>query len=353
MTDITTYLQAAIDYGASDLHLTVNAPPFLRINGEIILMDEEPLTEDKCRDLVYSALTEDQIAEFEDKWTLCKSFEISDLGYFRIAVYYHRGAVETAIRVGMTQIKTIEELGLPPVVESLTRKTGGLILIAGPTGQGKTTTFNSMLNRINRERRTKIVTIEDPIEFIHQNIRSIIVQQELNTDARTFSDALIHILRQDPDIIGVGEMRDPDTIATALTAAETGHLVLATIHTRSAMMTMNRIIDVFPQRQQAQISQQLSESLVGIISQKLLANAEMTGRVIATEVLVANNAVRNIIRENKPQLLANVISLGKRDGMQTMDDSIRDLYERGMISYETAVLHITDEKYLKTLHRGE
>jgi twitching motility protein PilT len=236
----------------------------------------------------------------------------------------------------MREVKNLDELGLPPIVAELTRKPTGLILITGPTGSGKTTTFNSMIDLINRDRRAKIITVEDPIEFVHPNKRSIVVQQEVHTDTHSFGKALIHILRQDPNVIGVGEMRDLETISTALTAAETGHLVISTLHTPDAPQTVERIIDVFPSQQQTQVRMMLASSLVAVVSQALLPRVDIEGRILACEIMVCDQAVRNIIRENKLQLLYNVIVTGQAHGMQTMDLSLKNLYQRGIITYDTA-----------------
>ncbi|OGL47337.1 MAG: type IV pili twitching motility protein PilT, partial [Candidatus Schekmanbacteria bacterium RBG_13_48_7] len=228
---IIRLLAKAMANEASDLHLINKAPPFLRVHGEIILMDEEPLNPEQNKKMIYSLLNEVQKKKFEDEWELCVSCNIPDVGYFRINVYLHKGMVEASIRLGMTELKTFEELGIPEQMKELIQKPIGLLLVTGPTGQGKTTTFNSLINFINRDRRCKIITVEDPVEYLHKNVKSVIVQQQVHSDTKSFHQAIIHILRQDPDIIGIGEMRDLETISTAITAAETGHLVLATLHT--------------------------------------------------------------------------------------------------------------------------
>jgi twitching motility protein PilT len=248
----------------------------------------------------------------------------------------------------MLEMKPIEELGLSPTLGELTRRPNGLILITGPTGHGKTTTFNALIDFINRERRCKIITIEDPVEYLHRNIRSIVVQQELYTDCLSIHGALIHILRQDPDIIGVGEMREIETISGAITAAETGHLVLATLHTNDCAQTIHRIVDVFPPSRQEQIRVQVSASLVAIFNQKLLPQADRAGRIPVYELLVANEAVRNLIRENKVHQLQNIIQTGKTLGMSTMDEHIRDFYQQGIITYDTALSNVKDPRIILT-----
>ena len=337
-------LTQAIAAGASDLHLTAGAPPLLRVHGGIELMDADALQSEDIKALVYPLLNDAQIESLEDKLELCFSLSVLEQGYFRVNLYYHRGAVEAAIRIGLIEPKSADELGLPAALMEMTRRPNGLILIAGATGQGKTTTFNTMIDFVNRERRCKINTVEDPVEYQHKNLRSIVVQQELFTDTWAFDSALRHILRQDPDIIGVGEMRDLETIRAAVTAAETGHLVIATLHTSDAAQTVHRIVDVFPPDQQAQIRIQLADSLVGIINQNLLPRADIPGRVLAYELLIANEAVRNLIRENKLNQLVNVITTGRRDGMVVVDDMIRDYYEQGVITYDTALTAVQNPK---------
>lgn len=334
--NLVELLKLAVSSKASDLHLIAGVSPVLRIDGEILLTDAEPLTPEQAAALILEGLPEEKRAARERDLQLCYSLKLPDLGYFRIAVYYEQGTLGAAIRVGMTEIRTLEELGLPPVVADLSRKPSGLIVITGPTGSGKTTTFNSVIDLINRERRCKIVIVEDPIEYVHSNKRSIVVQQEVLTDTRSFAQALIHILRQDPNVIGVGEMRDLETISTALTAAETGHLVISTLHTPDAPQTVDRIVDVFPPAQQEQIRLQLANSLEAIIAQQLLPRVDRPGRVLATEVLIATPAVRNIIRENNLASLYSVIETGKAEGMQTMDACLKDLYQKGIITYDMA-----------------
>lgn len=329
-------LIVAVRKSASDIHIMAGCPPVLRVHGEIIVANADPLSPADTEALILENLSDQKKTALKDDLQLCYSLSVPDLGYFRVAVYYEQGTLGASIRVGMREITSLEQLGLPEITTELLRKPSGLILITGPTGSGKTTTFNTMIDLINRERRCKMITVEDPIEYVHANKRSIIVQQEVHTDTRSFSKALIHILRQDPDVIGVGEMRDLETISTALTAAETGHLVISTLHTPDAPQTVERIIDVFPPDQQNQVRMMLSTSLVAVISQQLLPRVDKEGRVLATEVMICNSAVQNIIRENKVQMLNNVISTGQSFGMQAMDASLKNLYQQGIITYDTA-----------------
>jgi twitching motility protein PilT len=347
MLEINSLLAEAVDANASDLHLVTGAPPALRIHGEIFLLKTAPLTREQNQDLVEAILNEQQLKKLEETWELGFSYYVPDLGRFRVNVYYQKGNLEMAVRVGQAATQTLEELGLPPVVSDLARKGQGLILITGPTGVGKTTTFNSMIDLINSERRGKIITIEDPIEFVHEHKQSIVVQQEVESDVRSFSRALIHVLRQDPDVIGVGEMRDLETMATAITAAETGHLVIATLHTIDATQTVDRIIDVFPPYAQPQITAQLSSCLLGIVSQQLLPRADKAGRIVACEIMIANSAIRNIIRENKTQKLYNMIQTGSAYQMQTMDAALKDLYQKGLVGFEAAMTQAKDPMFIQ------
>lgn len=335
--DLSNLLRIAVEKSASDLHLMVGVPPVLRIHGEIVIANADPLTAADVEALVTAQLSEDHRHELQTTLQLCHSVKLPGLGYFRVSIYHEQGELGAAIRIGMNECKSLEQLGLPPVIAELVRKPSGLILITGATGSGKTTTLNSMIDLINRDRRCKIIMVEDPIEFVHPNKRSIIVQQELHTDTHSFAQALVHILRQDPDVIAVGEMRDLETIATALAAAETGHLVISTLHTPDAPQTVDRIVDVFPPGQQNQIRMQLANTLEAVISQELLPRVDKPGRVLATEVMIATTGVRNIIRENKAQMLHNVILTGQADQMQSMDRCLEDLYQQGIITYDTAL----------------
>lgn len=328
---------AANEFDASDLHLVAGVPPAFRVNGEIIIADEDALTEVQITVMADSLLNEQQRKKFEQEWELCISLLHSAAGRVRATFYRRNGHPEISFRFCGERISSRQELGLPDRLDELARKPNGLVLITGPTGAGKTTTLNYLVDLINNERRCKIVTIEDPIEFVHANKRAIVVQQEVLTDVRSFNRALVHVLRQDPDVLVVGEMRDYEAISTALTAAETGHLVLATMHSPNVSHALERIIGVFEGSSQRQIILQLSNALQGIISQELLPAADRTRRVLAYELLMANGAVRNLIRENQLHHLENVLQTGRKDGMVLMDNCLYDLYCKCLISYDTAV----------------
>jgi twitching motility protein PilT len=330
-------LSAATDFDASDLHLVAGVPPAFRVNGEIILADGDALTEADVEQMAYSLLNEQQKKKFEQEWELCISLLHSAAGRVRATFYRRNGHPEMSCRFCGDRIPTREELGLPDKIDELARKPNGLVLVTGPTGAGKTTTLNYMVELIKCERRCKIVTIEDPIEFVHPNKRAIVVQQEVLTDVRSFNRALIHVLRQDPDVIVVGEMRDFEAISTALTAAETGHLVLATMHSPNVSHALERIVGVFEGSAQRQIILQLSNALQGIIAQELLPAADRTRRVLAYELIVANSAVRNLIRENQMHQLENTIQTGRKEGMTLMDNCLYDLYCKALITYDTAL----------------
>jgi twitching motility protein PilT len=334
---IDRLLSAVNEYEASDLHLVVGVPPAYRVNGEIILANADALTEAELTAVAEGLLNEQQRKKLEAEWELCISMHHRAAGRVRVTFYRRNGHTELSLRFCGHRIASREELGLPESIDDLARKPNGLVLVTGPTGAGKTTTLNYLVDLINGERRCKIVTIEDPIEFVHQNKRAIVVQQEVLTDVRSFNRALIHVLRQDPDVIVVGEMRDHEAIATALTAAETGHLVLATMHSPSVLHAMERIIGVFEGSAQRQIIMQLANSLQGIIAQDLLPATDRSRRVLGCEMLVTNGAVRNMIRENQLHQLENVLQMGRKEGMILMDNCLFDLYCKCLISYDTAV----------------
>ena len=322
---------------ASDLHLIVGVPPAFRINGDIIFAEADALTAEAVAQMAFGLLNEEQRRTFEREWELCISLPHSVTGRVRVTFYRRNGGPELSIRFCGERIPEREELGLPPKIDELARRPNGLVLITGPTGSGKTTTLNYMIDLINRERRCKIVTIEDPIEYVHQNQRAIIVQQEILSDTHSFDRALVHVLRQDPDVIVVGEMREHEAISAALTAAETGHLVLATMHSPNVMHAFERITGVFEGSLQRQIVMQLANSLQGIIAQDLLPAIDRSRRVLAYEVLIATNAVRNLIRENNKHMLDTAMQTGGKEGMVLMDACLYDLYCRCLISYDTAM----------------
>ena len=330
-------LSAAKEFDGSDLHLVAGVPPAFRVNGEIIIADEDALSEEDITSIADSLLNEQQKKKFEQEWELCISLLHSVAGRVRATFYRRNGHPEMSFRFCGEHIAPRQELGLPEKLDDLARRPNGLVLITGPTGAGKTTTLNYLVDVINSERRCKIVTIEDPIEFVHENKRAIVVQQEVLTDVRSFNRALVHVLRQDPDVIVIGEMRDHEAIATALTAAETGHLVLATMHSPNVSHAMERIVGGFEGSAQRQIILQLSNSLQGVIAQDLLPAADRTRRVLAYELLVANNAVRNLIREGQLHQLENMLQTGRKDGMVLMDNCLYDLYCKCLITYDTAV----------------
>jgi len=346
MNDLLTLL---LEKGASDLHLTVGSPPVLRIDGEIIPTNYDKLTPEITQRLVYSLLTDAQKEKFEANNELDVSFGIKGLGRVRMNVFRQRGYVGAALRAIPSKILTFEELGLPAITTELMKLPKGLILVTGPTGSGKTTTLASMIDYLNEHRHSHIVTIEDPIEYVHYHKNSIVNQREVGSDTGSFAVALKYILRQDPDIILIGEMRDLETIAAALTIAETGHLVLATLHTTDAVSSINRIIDVFPPHQQAQVRSQLSFVLQAVFSQQLLLRSGGKGRVLACELLVVTPAVRNLVREMKAEQIYLSIQTGARFGMQTMNQAIYDLYRKRLISYQEAMDNTTDPDDLKRL----
>lgn len=349
MKEFQRLIEETKKMGASDLHFVCGTPPFVRINGEIIILKYEKLTPDNIKKIISDVIPQKKMDIFYEKKELCTSLEIPNLCYIRITLYSHKGNLEASIRIGASEIKTFEELGLPEVLNELAMRKSGLILITGATGMGKTTTFNAIIDFINRNRRAKIITIEDPVEFLHTPKKSIVVQQDVYTDAISFSKALVHILRQDPDVIGIGEMRDIETIATALTAAETGHLIIGTLHTIDASSSIERIVDVFPPHQQNQVRFQLSTVLLAVISQKLIPKFDKSGRVLACEILIANSAVRNLIKEKKTNQIDNVIFTSTSKNMQSMDNAIKDLYTKGLISYDDAIINAKNPDIIKKI----
>ena len=335
--ELESFLATALDLRASDLHVIAGVPPAFRVNGDILFADHDALSAEEASEICFSLLTGEQREHFDREWELCVSIPHNSAGRMRATFYKRNGHPELSIRFCGEKIPTRDQLGLPAKLDDLARKPNGLVLMTGPTGSGKTMTLNYMIDLINSERRCKIVTVEDPIEFVHRNKHAIVVQQEVLTDTHSFDRALVHILRQDPDVIVVGEMRDHETISAALTAAETGHLVLATMHSPSVSHAFERILGVFEGAAQRQIILQLANALQGIIAQDLLPSADRSTRVLAYELLIANSAVRNIIRENNQHMLETLIQTGGKDGMVLMDACIYDLYCRALITYDTAL----------------
>lgn len=349
MTNITSLLKLAQERNASDLHLTSGNPPVLRIDGQLMTVDLPSLNKEATRNLIYSMLNDEQKAIFEQDKELDFSFSLQGMDRFRINIHFQKGNVEAALRRVPRKIPTIEELGLPDIVYDFVQKPNGLVLVTGPTGTGKSTTLASMINFINESRKDMVVCIEDPIEFVYINKKSIIKQRELYADTHSFSEALKRALRQDPDVIVVSEMRDLNTVATTLTAAETGHLVLATLHTPDAPQTIQRIIDVFPPHQQRQITVQLAECLQGVISQVLIPRADGKGRVLATEVMVSTPGIKNLIRENDIAQIPSLLQMGAKYGMHTMDKSLKQLYKEGVISKDTAIKKVKSVSEFESL----
>jgi twitching motility protein PilT len=337
MTHFQQLIRAARGLEASDLHLVAGLSPAIRANGEILMLQTPPIDRDGMRALVDGILNDEQRNQLEMTRELCFSTFDDQGGRMRVTVYFHAGCPEVSVRMCALKISDSATLGLPPILDELARRPNGLVLIAGATGSGKTTTLNYMVDLINRERRAKIITIEDPVEYVHRPQKSIVVQQEVHSDTLSFPRALIHALRQNPDIIVIGEMRELEAISTAVTAAETGHLVLATLHTPNTVLTVERVTAVFPAGQQRQVTLQLANVLQGVITQDLIPTADRKGRTLAYEVMIGTPAVRACIREDKLQMLYNVIETGRKDGMVTMDQVLLDLYQRGVITYDAAI----------------
>ncbi len=350
--DMSDLLKMLIERNGSDLHLGANTPPHFRIDEKMIPLDDQALTPKETKELVYSILSPEEIETFEREKELDRSFEIEGMSRFRMNVFFQRGLVGTAIRVIPFKILSFAECGLPvKVTTDLSRKPKGLVLVTGATGSGKSTTLASVVDKINEERSCHIITVEDPIEFVHKNKMAVVDQREVGQDTKTFAKALKHVLRQDPDVILIGEMRDLETIEAALTIAETGHLVFATLHTSDAVQTVNRIIDVFPSHQQQQVRTQLSFVLAGIISQQLIPRVGGSGRVLGVEVMLATPAIKSMVREQKVHQIYSLIQTGQREGMRTMNQSIYDLYTQKLISYEDAISRSTSPEDLIRLFK--
>jgi twitching motility protein PilT len=334
---------------ASDLHLTEHEPPIYRIDGILHRHEGIPLTRDVIKKMIYGVLTDTQKEMFERDLELDFSLALPNLDRFRVNIHQQKGSVEGAFRRIPLDIPNIDTLGLPSVVQDLARRPNGLVLVTGPTGVGKTTTLASIINLINGERECLMITIEDPIEFIYTNKKAIVKQREVYADTHSFSEALRHCLRQDPNVIVVGEMRDLDTISTTLTAAETGHLVLATLHTPDAPQTIGRIIDVFPPHQQQQVRLQLADCLQGVISQTLIPHASGQGRILACETLVATPAIRNLIREQEIEQIPTIMQTGSQFGMKTMDKCLKELYNKGLITLDAAINKVKNQEEFRQM----
>jgi len=336
-THIDDLLRMVVEKGGSDLHLCVGVPPIIRIDGQLTPTPFDRVTPQDSQRMVYDILTDEQIQRFESSLELDCSYSLAKISRFRVNVYKDKGTIASAFRVIPTRIPTLEELNLPRVLADMTKKHRGLILVTGPTGSGKSTTLAAMINQINQERSAHIITMEDPIEYLHQHGRSIINQRELGMDTKAFLNALRASLREDPDVILVGELRDLDTISMAVTCAETGHLVFGTLHTNNAAQTVDRMVDVFPPGQQEQIRFQLSNNLEAVMCQQLIPKAGGPGRICAMEIMIATPAIRNLIREAKAHQITSSIQTSANVGMQTMDQSLRDHYQRGNITMEEAL----------------
>lgn len=354
---INKLLKEVVDLNASDLHLTQGLPPVLRVDGILVQKDTSKLKREDMEAILAQLLSKEKALRFETDGEVDFSYIIPELGPFRVNAYRQRGTIGVAVRVLSTRVPDLQELGLPEVVAKMARRKRGLILITGPTGSGKSTTMAAMIELINSSKNLHIITLEDPIEYLHRHKKSIVTQREIGRDSRTFIGGLRAALRQDPDVIMVGEMRDLETISTVITAAETGHLVLATLHTNDAAQSVERIIDSFPSNQQQQVRIQLANSLVGVITQNLLPHSNGKGRVVAAEVLICNYAVRNLIRDNKIHQIPSVVQTNTNLGMQTIDKHLQQLFEKGMVTKEEVLDHSRDEKamldYFKKHNKAE
>lgn len=344
-------LRMAIDRRASDIHITTGLPPMVRLDGELTPLPYAVVTAADARRLIYDCLSDEHIQKFEQTHELDFGYSVKGLARFRFNVYMQRGSVAGALRVIPTKVPSFEQLGLPPVIREIAKRTSGLILVTGPTGSGKSTTIASMIDDINETRTSHIMTIEDPIEYLHAHKRCMVNQRELHADTYSFHNALRAVLREDPDIILVGEMRDLETIEAALTLAETGHLVFGTLHTRNAPATIDRVIDVFPSDQQEQIRVLLGNTLEGVISQQLLPKLG-GGRCAAVEIMLGTAAIRNLIREGKTHQMYSVIETSAQLGMQTMDRSLADLFRHGYVSYEECLMRAVDKENFARLAKG-
>jgi len=352
-TTLSDLLKKMLEMNGSDLHITTNSPPQVRVHGHLTPLDMPPLTPAETKQLAYSVLTDAQKHRFEENLELDFSFGLKGLARFRGNCFNQRGATGAVFRVIPFEIKSFNQLNLPAVISKLCEKPRGLILVTGPTGSGKSTTLAAMIDKINSERHEHIITIEDPIEFVHQNKNCLVNQREVHADTKGFTEALRAALREDPDVVLIGEMRDMETIEAALTIAETGHLTFATLHTSDAVQTINRIVDVFPMGQQQQIRTQLSFVLNAVFCQQLVPKSNGKGRVLTSEIMLANPAVRSLIRENKAHQVYSIIQVSGKMGMKTMNQSLYEVYKAGHLTFEDALQYSGDTEDLKkTFQRG-
>jgi len=349
--DLVDLLSRAVSAGASDLHLCADVPPMARVNGELIALEDRAVTVQACRDLITGALTEAQRTRLESEWELDYALQVDNVGRFRANAHFNRGAVEGAFRYIPSQIPQLGQLGHRETVFQLCNLRHGLLLVTGITGSGKSTTMAAMIQHISHQMSGMIITVEDPIEYVFQNSRSLIKQREIGSDTKSFAEALRRALRQDPDVILVGEMRDPETISAAITAAETGHLVIGTLHTIDAPKAIDRIVDAFPADQQSQVVSQLGNALEAVVSQRLIPREDGSGRVLASEILIANNAIRATIREKRWEQMVGLIEIGRRDGMHTIDEDLEQLYLSGAISKDEAFANARDQMRIESLVR--
>jgi len=345
--NIATLLRAGRKHNASDIHIVVGMPPMFRVDGVIVPARGDAVSAEIATALAFECLNAEQRARLEQDWQLCFSTSFGEQDRARVTIYYRNGCPELSLRLSESTIRSRDELRLPAIIDELARRPNGLLLITGPTGVGKTTTFHYVIDLINGESRKKIITIEDPIEYTHISKRALVIQQEVLTDVRSFHKALIHALRQDPDVIGIGEMRDQETMYTALLAAETGHLVLATLHTPDTVQSIQRVVSAFPEGQQTEVRLMLANTLQAVIAQQLLPDAHGKRRTLCCEILVGTYAVRNNIRENTIHKLYSELQAGRKHGMRTMDHALLELYQKGEITYDTALTAARDPVTIK------
>ncbi len=346
--DISEILAFAKEQGASDLHISSGEPPIIRVHGDIQKVDMPSLSQEEVHTMLYDILNDQQLKVFESDKEIDFAIDLKGIARYRINAFYQSKGEAIVFRTIPTKIMSLEELGLPRILADLTKKTKGLILVTGPTGSGKSTTLAAMINHINQNKKLHILTIEDPIEFVYEPKLSLVNQRELGTNTHSFANALRSALREDPDVILVGEMRDLETISLAMTAAETGHLVLGTLHTSSAAKTIDRVVDVFPHEQQNQVRTMFSESILAVITQNLLKKKDGKGRVAALEIMIGTPAVRNLIREGKVAQIPGMMQTGKKFGMQTMDATLVELLQRGVVSKETVTPYLTNPSALSS-----